>query len=439
MVKRARTAQLDIGDIFAELSARLIGNNSDFFVGSEENVTFLLDLVNRTVEKGESNSLLVLGPRGVGKSALVRHVLSLASKGKTWKENVVLVQLNGSIHIDDKIALKEMTRQLELENVVGDKIFGSFADHLSFLLTSLKTGDKTSKPIIFVLEEFDLFCSHKNQTLLYNLFDTAQSRAVPICVIGVSCQIDVTVLLEKRVSSRFSHRHLNLMPIEKFSDYYALISQLMTVTRPSSSKLSLLTGQWNEGVSDFWRQPSVKRYVEESVFAFDKSVGYVKQILYLMTAKMLETGTAELSLGLLTEAREQSSFSHASDSIELTISDLSIIEICLLIAVHHISDIYDHEPFNFEMVKREFVKFKRRRFSSLPEEESVVFKCWENLLALEVILPKVGDRVSGQQLEYILNTSHLPPAVLKRAVEIYPNCPTEVVQWMSSSVHVGGV
>ena len=104
---------------------------------------------------------------------------------------------------NEAVLVKEITRQLHLENVVGDRIFGSFADHLSFLLTSLKVGDRqTSKPIIFTLEEFDMFCSHRNQTLLYNLFDTAQSRAVPICVLGISCQIDVTELLEKRVNSR---------------------------------------------------------------------------------------------------------------------------------------------------------------------------------------------------------------------------------------------
>jgi Cdc6-like AAA superfamily ATPase len=40
-----------------------------------------------------------------------------------------------------------------------------------------------SKSIIFILEEFDLFCTHHNQTLLYNLFNVAQSaqvRMVPL-------------------------------------------------------------------------------------------------------------------------------------------------------------------------------------------------------------------------------------------------------------------
>ena len=50
-------------------------------------------------------------------------------------------------------------------------------------------GDQSSKPIIFVLDEFDLFAHHKNQTLLYNLFDVAQSAQAPICVVGITCRL----------------------------------------------------------------------------------------------------------------------------------------------------------------------------------------------------------------------------------------------------------
>lgn len=74
-------------------------------------------------------------------------------------------------------------------------------------------GEKrTSKSIIFILEEFDLFCAHHNQTLLYNLFDISQSAQAPICVLGITCRIDVIQLLEKRVKSRFSHRQMFLYP-----------------------------------------------------------------------------------------------------------------------------------------------------------------------------------------------------------------------------------
>ena len=54
-----------------------------------------------------------------------------------------------------------------------------FPENLSFLLKALRGGNKEeSKTVVFVLEEFDLFCQHKNQTLLYNLFDVAQSAQV---------------------------------------------------------------------------------------------------------------------------------------------------------------------------------------------------------------------------------------------------------------------
>ena len=162
--------------IFASLSPRLAGSLSSFFVGQEDNVKYLLEMLNRTVDKGESNSLLVLGPRGVGKTALVNHVLEEASNKSSWKENVVVVQLSGHIQTDDKVALRDITKQLNLENVVGDKVFGSFAEHLSFLLASLKTGDSTSKPIIFILDH------PKSIFLLIPPFQSSSNLPSPISI-----------------------------------------------------------------------------------------------------------------------------------------------------------------------------------------------------------------------------------------------------------------
>ncbi|XP_023324545.1 origin recognition complex subunit 4 [Eurytemora carolleeae] len=431
MVKRK--LEIDVENVFSHLSKRLAGPRDDYFVGQEENLSFLLDLVVRTVDKGEGNSILVLGPHGVGKTALIRKVMSVAAESKSWSENVVVVQLNGFLQTDDKVSLKEITRQLHLENVVGDRVFGSFSDHLSFLLSSLKTGDKTSKPIIFVLEEFDLFCAHRNQTLLYNLFDTAQSRAVPICVIGVSCQIDVTELMEKRVKSRFSHRHLNLMHFLEFDQYYKVLSEMLRLDGSSE------TSAWNSMVESSLQKKEVKRFFEEQVFSNDKSISHMKRLLYLSLVDLVSKGETELSLETFKNANHDNCSTIDSDPIELTIKDLSIVEICILIAVKHICDIYDNEPFNFEMIYHEFIKFKNRKFSTLPAERSVLFKCWENLLSLEFILPRSGDRTRGQQLEYVLNTFHLPQTVLKRSIEKYPMCPTEVLQWLNSSMHTSGI
>ena len=140
MVKR-KTPLPSPRAIFASLSPRLAGSLSSFFTGQEESVKYLLEMLHRTVDKGESNSLLVLGSKGVGKTSLEKHVLEQAASKASWKENVVVVQLSGHIQTDDKLVLRDITKQLNLENVVGEKVFGSFAEHLSFLPASLKTGD----------------------------------------------------------------------------------------------------------------------------------------------------------------------------------------------------------------------------------------------------------------------------------------------------------
>uniref|UniRef100_A0A8D2MTG0 Origin recognition complex subunit 4 n=1 Tax=Zonotrichia albicollis TaxID=44394 RepID=A0A8D2MTG0_ZONAL len=83
----------------------------------------LLELLRRTTVHGESNSALLIGPRGSGKSALLNHVLKDLREMEQVRENLLEVHLNGLLQTNDSVALKEITRQLQLENVVGDKVF----------------------------------------------------------------------------------------------------------------------------------------------------------------------------------------------------------------------------------------------------------------------------------------------------------------------------
>ena len=112
-------------ELLTALSQKLLNvtpEKNEIF-GQEKNVEYLLEMFNRTVEKGESNSMLVLGPRGVGKTALVNQALTKAGTVNSWKDNVVVVELSGHIQLDDKLALRDITKQLNLENVVGNKVF----------------------------------------------------------------------------------------------------------------------------------------------------------------------------------------------------------------------------------------------------------------------------------------------------------------------------
>ncbi len=87
----------------------------------------------------------------------------------------------------------------------------------------------TSKSVIFVIDEFDLFATHARQTLLYNLFDIAQARKAPIAVLGLTTRVDVVESLEKRVKSRFSHRYVYLSLQKSLPAYWDICRQGLVV------------------------------------------------------------------------------------------------------------------------------------------------------------------------------------------------------------------
>lgn len=194
-------------------------------------------LIEHTVTAGEGNSMLLIGARGSGKTSLVNKVLSEVSKDNVDEYHVV--RLNGFIHTDDKIALREIWRQLGKEmDIEEDGGPGkNYADTLTTLLALLshpseQTGemtDQVAKAVIFIMDEFDLFATHPRQTLLYNLFDIAQSRKAPIAVLGLTTRIDVSNSLEKRVKSRFSHRYVHLSLAKTFTSFQEMCKSSLLI------------------------------------------------------------------------------------------------------------------------------------------------------------------------------------------------------------------
>jgi origin recognition complex subunit 4 len=203
--------------------SRLTGRSLTPLTNLDDEYSKLHSLLSATVMAGEGNSILLLGSRGVGKTCLVET--ALAELATEHADDFHVVRLNGFVQTDDKLALREIWRQLGREMQVEEDEtaqVSSYADTMASLLHLLSHPEelaetfepdgptKTTKSVVFVLDEFDLFTTHPRQTLLYNLFDIAQTRKAPIAVIGCSARVDVSDNLEKRVKSRFSHRWLHL-------------------------------------------------------------------------------------------------------------------------------------------------------------------------------------------------------------------------------------
>ncbi|KAL7287898.1 hypothetical protein TKK_0017961 [Trichogramma kaykai] len=407
----------------------------------------VLDCVKRTVENGESNSLLLLGPRGSGKTTLINSVLTELSSTKNFQDNALIVNLHGLVHTDDRLALKDATRQMQLEHASEGKVFNTFAENLSFLLECLKSGDKKhSKPIIFILDEFDLFCFHHNQTLLYNLFDVAQSAQAPICVIGITSQLDVIQLLEKRVKSRFSHRQIFLYPgdtsesetpISAFEDRLELFKELLTLpedenvneTEQANKDCNIdpkFRAIWNKQIVNLADNPTVQN-VLKMMHKHDRIERKFRNFLAVVISS-LGNNHKELEVDDFVKASKMFS----PNTKVLMLEGLSVLEMCLIIAMKHETEIYDGEPLNFEKVLSRFLKFASQTSNIESVQRPVIMKAFEHIKNLELIIP------TGQHLriekEYQTYNFALKSNEVMEAVRNYQGLPTDVAQWADSSV-----
>lgn len=80
--------------------------------GIDKQYNTLHRILKQTVTAGESNSCLIVGNRGTGKTALVRTVLRDLQK---LENEFYIVKLNGLTETNDRLALNEIARQLVTE------------------------------------------------------------------------------------------------------------------------------------------------------------------------------------------------------------------------------------------------------------------------------------------------------------------------------------
>lgn len=118
------------------------------------------------------------------------------------------------------------------------------------------------------------------------------------------------------------------------------------------------------------------------------------------------------------------------DTVKM-ITGLSVLEMCLLIAIKHHVKIYD-DAFNFEIIFARFTEFAGKSAVMQNINRSTVMKRFENLKLHELIAP-IG--IEGKvQKEYQMHQLLIYGDEIDKAVKIYQNLPTEIEQWAKSSL-----
>ncbi|KAB5536049.1 origin recognition complex subunit 4 C-terminus-domain-containing protein [Coniochaeta sp. 2T2.1] len=400
--------------------------------GQDEAYEKASQIVEQTVLAGEGNSMLVIGARGSGKTTLVESIVSKIAEDH--KDEFHVVRLNGFIHTDDKIALKEIWRQLGKEMDVEDDLINktnNYADTLASLLAVLSHPSEileaqqgvTSKSVVFIIDEFDLFATHARQTLLYNLFDIAQARKAPIAVLGLTTRIDVVETLEKRVKSRFSHRYVYLSLAKSLPEFWSICRQGLQIEKAdllaegidvSQKSVSKFLTWWDQRIQALHKDPSFQDHLEYHFYS-SKSVPAFLTTCVLPLASLSPTS---LSLNSHFSALATSTSTlEPSDSKLHLLPSLSDLDLSLLIAAARLDIVAHTDTVNFAMAYDEYTSLvSRQRVQSASSGllalgggarvwgRGVAGVSWERLVTLGLLVPaglwgRGGGGAAGAGLE----------------------------------------
>lgn len=211
-----------------------------------------------------------------------------------------------------------------------------------------------------------------------------------------------------------------------FPQYLKIFKEQLSL--PAEFPDKAFAERWNENVHCLSEDSTVLEVLQKH-FSVNKNLQSLHMLLMLALNRVTVSHPFMTSADLM-EAQHMCSL----DSKANIVHGLSVLEICLIIAMKHLNDIYEEEPFNFQMVYNEFQKFIQRKAHSVYNfEKPVVMKAFEHLQQLELIKPVERTSVNSQR-EYQLVKLLLDNTQIMNALQKYSNCPTDVRQWATSSL-----
>lgn len=312
-------------------------------------------MFEHTVRDRQGLSVLLIGPRAVGKTAIINRALDKLAID--YDGRYIVVRLSAYFHPDEHAAVREIARQLDINVKKNDSSHQSqfqqpaINDTFSNILNILDhTSSSESMAVIFIVDEIDKFTDNK-QTLLYNLLDLAQTSQVPICVVGVSTKITVRELFEKRVRSRFSLRVISLAKPGSIDHFWSGAKLALLL---SSNNISQLQDEnygrlWNQYIDSLFTQsPIVKKLVYELYYS---TKNYRQFNIYstFAIAQISPQCPFPVDTHFLHYANVQ-----PPGTIQGLFQSLSTLELLLAIAAARWIEKFDLQTINFNLAYKEY-------------------------------------------------------------------------------------
>lgn len=452
----------DVNKVKKTVLDQLIGKNDNFPNLLQSSLVEKYDEVYRmfehTIRDNEGHSALLIGPRALGKTAIVQR--ALRELEKKYLNEFIVVKLNAYHQTDENTALREIARQLDKnlrrvregseQNNNGGKISNrdieyanfeqrSLSDTFANILTILEKNEKKNNEeetrtvsIIFVIEEFEKFTLSSRQTLLYNLFDLSQNSSTPVCIIGISSKVTARELLEKRVRLRFSQRIISINKPRSIEEFW------------SNAKLGLIldvdviNGLRNPTYGELWN-----RYIEYCFNSLKQGTSMLRKLV--ITNYYTSKNYKEFNNSVIPAIAAISSVSHpfpmqenfsvytanqSINNIQSIVKSLSELELLIIIAAARWIEKSSLQVINFNLAYREYEEMMKQYNISATSVASstnsadnqiitnfkinqriwsvnILKNCWENLYKLELLLEPNIEKATAGYNAGVIEESHM--------------------------------
>lgn len=392
------------------LRSRICDTGFIFKDSPDTNYSKLKFMISTSVAEACNNSILLLGPRGSGKLAVLDLVLQ--DLLIQYPDSISVVRLNGLLHCDDISAFKEIARQLCMEHQLLFSKAASFDDNSQFMVAVLKECGLAHKTVIFILDEFDLFAQGK-QRLLYSLLDAMQSVSSQAVVLGISCRLDADQLLEKRVRSRFSHRKLLFLP-PSIEDSQRLLVHMLTLPIDSSLPYDYAV-EFNKKVQNIIEDKRFKE-IFNKLLNFDSSVKHLLKFLFYAVSHM------DLQTGFLSRENFETAFTNIQRQPKLEcLKNCSVLELYILVSMKRL-EVKEKSLCNFNAVMKEYKNIHDSFQTSDYYARNVCLRAFEHLLHRE-LLCFTDNRGHSLSVEFRPVKLLISSAELHQGLKAYQSCP----------------
>jgi origin recognition complex subunit 4 len=233
----------------------------------------------------------------------------------------------------------------------------------------------------------------------------------------MTCRQDAIDGLEKRVKSRFSHRILDFYPPQTVEVYRDIVKATLMLDDCDTSMSKKQLCQFNERMNEVLLDPRWLK-VTQRLFDLERNVRQCFKVLMRPVMEM-KSDCPQIHLDAVLEELVR----QGADSKSELIKDLSVLELCLLIAMKRMVDL-DTDRFNFCMVFDVYNDFAT--LHAIGYKKNVALKAFEHLLSLELIV--ADDSVSKCPKEFRMVRMMLEPQQISDAV-IRSNAPYSIKRW----------